>query len=914
MAEQLPGIIGSAVTLATGNPALGFAITATGSLVVGTEQQRKAQRRQRAAIENSLRDRSITVRSAEEPHRIVYGRAKVSGPIAFAHSVGTSNSELHLLTVLAAHQIDGAEQVWFNDELLPLTPTAGVFNGSVLSGRYYGGGANNQVEIGLSTNALNQVTITPPGILLGVDYVYRGRFPGDSVVNTPSTFTISGNVITLTGWGPQAGVPVSVHYRYNANSAGVTNIETTLGTAGQLALTELTTKAPSKWTANHRLRGRTLMRARLDWNIDVFADGLPQSSALVRGRIVLDPRTMLFGWSDNAALCIRDYLTSAFGLACLSSEIDEGSFIAAANACDEWVTVDTSTMGPDAARWLTKIQEGVTQGTWELVSGTTFRQRRYRCDGSFDLSDEPEDILASMLSSCAGTLTYTGGLWRLVVGVYQTPTLTLTEANITGQISVTTRPSRIGGQVFNAVRGVFISGTNLWQPTEYPPVRNNAYIAEDNGDEIYTDLALPFTRDEIAAQRIAKIYLERSRQGIIVSARVDLNALNLRPGDSVRLTIARMGWSAKVFRVLEWTLSSDLQIDLVLQEEASASYDWNLGAATLVDPAPDTNLPNPFAVPALGSITCNSSSVHTLTLQDGTKVRRIKVTWPAVTDGFSGTVQISYTGASWGNWVDAPAALASELTTWISGVGEGEYYLVRGRLVNSLGVAGPWTDPPVEHYVNPSGGGQALLLSTRIEEALNWPGTNSGGSLLGSCWEVPDSTTWTTAPATWSAFTRWNNSGSTSFSYTTPVLNGDITKALYVIATTTHTGSALVEIRTGQSQFLLGIWVPLIGQQFFARYYQIRVTVSATIAEPVPTLCGLTTQLYGPPLSDAPADGTLYGRQDGEWVPAGGGGGGFFYQSTPPVGAVVGNRWVDDSRGHQYVLIDDGNSTQWVEF
>jgi hypothetical protein len=913
MAEQLPGLVASTVAIATGNPALALAFATITTAAIYPGQQRKAERLRRAAIENSLRDRSITVRSAEEPHRIVYGLAKVSGPIAFAHSVGASNSELHLLTILAAHPIDAVQQVWFNDQPLPLSPTGGIINGSVLTGRYFGPNGLPFVDVSKTVGASNQILLTPPGPLLSVQKVFVAS-PTLAPENRFVLFSVSGNLITIIGPAIPVGTQAVVYYTYNPNIDGITYVETTLGSTTQTAMSELVSKTAGKWTTNHRLRGRALMRIRLGFDLDTFADGLPQSSALVRGRLVFDPRTSATAFSDNAALCIRDYLTSAFGLACLSSEIDDGSFIAAANACDEWVTVDTSTMGPDAARWLTKIQEGVTQGTWELVSGTTFRQRRYRCDGSFDLSDEPEDILASMLSSCAGTLTYTGGLWRLVVGVYQTPTLTLTEANITGQISVTTRPSRIGGQVFNAVRGVFISGTNLWQPTEYPPVRNNAYIAEDNGDEIYTDLALPFTRDEIAAQRIAKIYLDRSRQGIIVSARVDLNALNLRPGDSVRLTIARMGWSAKVFRVLEWTLSSDLQIDLVLQEEASASYDWNLGAATLVDPAPDTNLPNPFAVPALGAITCNSSSVHTLTLQDGTKVRRIKVTWPAVTDGFSGTVQISYTGASWGNWVDAPAALASELTTWISGVGEGEYYLVRGRLVNSLGVAGPWTDPPVEHYVNPSGGGQALLLSTRIEEALNWPGTNSGGSLLGSCWEVPDATTWTTAPATWSAFTRWNNSGSTSFSYTTPVLNGDITKALYVIATTTHTGSALVEIRTGQSQFLLGIWVPLIGQQFFARYYQIRVTVSATIAEPVPTLCGLTTQLYGPPLSDAPADGTLYGRQDGEWVPAGGGGGGFFYQSTTPVGAVVGDRWVDPSRGHQYVLIDDGNSTQWVEF
>lgn len=46
----------------------------------------------------------------------------------------------------------------------------------------------------------------------------------------------------------------------------------------------------------------------------------------------------------------------------------------------------------------------------------------------------------------------------------------------------------------------------------------------------------------------------------------------------------------------------------------------------------------------------------------------------------------------------------------------------------------------------------------------------------------------------------------------------------------------------------------------------------------------------------------------------GGGGGEFYYQSTPPTAIAAGARWVDTTDGRMYTWINDGTSTQWVEF
>ena len=110
---------------------------------------------------------------------------------------------------------------------------------------------------------------------------------------------------------------------------------------------------------------------------------------------------------------------------------------------------------------------------------------------------------------------------------------------------------------------------------------------------------LPFTVSSAAAQRLAKIELERARQQIVVQLQCKLGAYRMQPGDTVQLTIPRYGWAEKVFEVADLTLRQDvgrgdvplLVVELTLKETAAGVYDWNDGEETTVDLAPDTSLP-----------------------------------------------------------------------------------------------------------------------------------------------------------------------------------------------------------------------------------------------------------------------------------------------------------------------------------
>jgi hypothetical protein len=49
------------------------------------------------------------------------------------------------------------------------------------------------------------------------------------------------------------------------------------------------------------------------------------------------------------------------------------------------------------------------------------------------------------------------------------------------------------------------------------------------------------------------------------------------------------------------------------------------------------------------------------------------------------------------------------------------------------------------------------------------------------------------------------------------------------------------------------------------------------------------------------------------WDKLDGAGGAFYYQQNPPTGVTFGTRWMDSDTGIEYILIFDGDTSQWVQ-
>ena len=135
---------------------------------------------------------------------------------------------------------------------------------------------------------------------------------------------INDEVVTLDGDGN-----VTSPSQYN----GKVRIKPHLGASDQTADTFLVDES-AHWTTQHRLRGIAYMYIRLQFDADAFPNGIPEITSVISGKKVYDPRTSTTAWSDNPALCLRDYLTSSYGIAEETANIDDTLVIAAANVCD----------------------------------------------------------------------------------------------------------------------------------------------------------------------------------------------------------------------------------------------------------------------------------------------------------------------------------------------------------------------------------------------------------------------------------------------------------------------------------------------------------------------------------------------------------------------------------------------------
>jgi hypothetical protein len=469
--------------------------------------------------------------------------------------------------------------------------------------------------------------------------------------------------------------------------AGFARVRIFTGSTTQAASSELVAECPDVWTSAHRLRGIAYIYVRLKFSNSIYTDGIPAIVAIVQGRKVYDPRTSTTVYSTNSALCLRDYLADAvLGLGINSTEMDETSFISAANLCDENVS---------------------------LTGGGT--EKRYTTNTLIDSSARPEDVIGQLLSASGGILTYSGGLWTHHAAGWRAPTLTLTQDHLAGPISVATKLS--ARDRCNGVKGTFIAEANQWQTADFPPVVNSTYLTQDNGVRSWRDMPLPCTLSTATAQRLAKIELEKTRQEISCTLMCNLNAIGLRCGDVVNVTLPRYGWTAKPFEVAAWTFVQDgepaaLMISLSLRETAAGIYDWASGEETAVDLAPNTLLPTSYVTSAPSALTLTTTAT---TQADGTTISQLAASWTLPSSIFwsgSGTRQVleyEINGAAgWTPWATIPGDVN---TAALPGMRPGISYRSRIRAENTVGATSAWV---VSSYVTAAGDTTAPAVPTGV--------------------------------------------------------------------------------------------------------------------------------------------------------------------------------------------------------
>ena len=535
-------------------------------------------------------------------------------------------------------------------------------------------------------------------------------------VNSIGQIYINDQAVTLDG----SGNVTSAEW-VDADSNPVILIQKFTGAANQNVYTTLNglTNGPT-WQGketgddtNFRGQGIACLYVRLKFNQDVFAQGVPLFTAKVQGKKVVDPRSSSTAYSANAALCIRDYLVSKYGLD-NSGVTNDTVFSAAANTCDEDVS---------------------------LAAGGT--EKRYEINGVISLDRTPADILADMMTACAGTLFWGVGQWQLKVGEYTSSVKTLTLDDLRSPITLDTKHSRRDN--FNIVRGTFVDASEDYIRADYPEIKSSTFISNDNNIESALDLSLPLTTSSTMAQRLAKMTLFRAREQMTLTADFGMEAFEVQVGDVIGITNARYGFSNKDFEVVGWKFGNDnddgaLTVGLTLRETSSSAFNWSAEESSLSNN--DSTLPSLSNNLTISSLTTSGGG---RTTSDGTFVNSVIVSWSAPSNPFISHYEVEHRASADSSFA---ATITSETSIELTPLVDGVEYFIRVRAVTVSGNKGPFVTATF------TGGGDttAPALPTSISATggfryitINW--TNPADADLNFV-EVYENTTNTSSGAT----------------------------------------------------------------------------------------------------------------------------------------------------------------------
>lgn len=424
--------------------------------------------------------------------KTVLGSTAMPVDIRYSEWFGTDQERCGWIVALAAHRIDGVDQIWFNDELA-WTATGGVtskFNGYFwVRAIRNEGTANNTVTFGSGRwNASRRLT--------GCAYAWL-------------EFKVTGN-------SKKTESPFS---------GGVPSRVTIIGRGAPLYDPRRDSTVPG---------GSGPMRANDQSTWRYTTD----DSATIGENLALQILRVLIGGRINGKL--------ATGCGLPLRRLNLASFAIAANQCDELVN--------------------------RSAGGT---EPRFRGAGVLSEEDDPSRLLDMLCAACCGRLTDVGGKLGLVISHNDLAEAAtddgLNDDDVIGAFTWDPDPSP--EETPNVARGRYTdpSAASLYQMVPYPEVS----LPQGEAGEVVLPLDLPVVESPSQAQRIAKQALQRAQYRRTFSAPFDIRAWKYQVGQVVPFTFAPLGFSRRLFRIIDQDPGSVGQCMMVLREENTAIYAWD---------------------------------------------------------------------------------------------------------------------------------------------------------------------------------------------------------------------------------------------------------------------------------------------------------------------------------------------------
>ncbi|MGA9855751.1 MAG: hypothetical protein WBR29_10790 [Gammaproteobacteria bacterium] len=485
------------------------------------------------------------IRSSVANQQIVYGQIKTGGVLCFAMAYGSNGTNTNaFLTVTIAHSltransagtagmpIQGIQGFYINDVFVPL-----------LTGGSYGGwnegrGSASGTGACSITQGVDDGNNEPWNNLAGnlwMSFSDGSQTTVDPIISTNFPTTVDAEFIGY-------GIAYSTWVMFMSADQGTFTgaFPNGINTPGTLGVV---------------IAGQKLYDPRLDSD-----NGGSGSQRLTS--------TSTWIYSSNPALVLADYLTRAksdggcgyspgsySGSSVINSQVNWAAVAAAANICDENVVVPAY------------------GATWNVTAWTsTEYQSRYACNMAVQTNQNCDQNVANILKTMAGWLVVAGNQIYMYAGADTSSSGTLDETFLAGPAALSPQIPR--NQIYNAVKMTYGQEPQQdYNQAQGMPIINSTYETEDGGVRLWFSDTIPGCNNQFQCQILERIKSAQSRNQQILNLKCNLKALNFQGGDVVDVSLSELGLSSAPFRIMQYSLSSDYTIKMMLRAENANTF------------------------------------------------------------------------------------------------------------------------------------------------------------------------------------------------------------------------------------------------------------------------------------------------------------------------------------------------------
>lgn len=395
------------------------------------------------------------------------------------------------------------------------------------------------------------------------------------------------------------------------------------GGEDQAALAALVTNAnpAGRWTNDHTLSGIAYIVARMQFDEKVFPNSIPQLLFEMEGLKLYDPRLdstnggsgshrwdnpSTWAYSENPAIQLYNYQRGIYlngervlGMGLPAADLNTESYVAAANICDESVSL--------------------------LAGGT---EPRYRC--GFNVSDgmQHSEVIDRFVEAMGGVIAERAGQYTVFAGVAQSSVVTITDGDLVVGKPRTYSAKKSRTERVNAVFGTYSAPDEQWKAVAFPAFTSEVAEADDGGERIAVNLDLAQVFSVTQAQRLAMIERRLGRLQGTAEISLPFAYIRLEAGDWITWNSDRFGFE-KVWQVASARIEADQTIRVSLREIATSVFSWVSGDDELDVVQPGVG---PSRPPLAGGVSSFAVAASSYVGESLSIFPTIRATWTGIED------------------------------------------------------------------------------------------------------------------------------------------------------------------------------------------------------------------------------------------------------------------------------------------